>query len=885
MRLRHHQVYRLLTLSFVLLIMSLPYQAQGETWLAWLYNAGNGDMLQVDGRGFIQRQVSLPLPIGYDFYPFDVAVAENGDRVAYVAADTEQGQHLMIYDTFRQRLVLEYPLPELFTDSIGFVSYDTNIFNSSASALAFGFSLAEGGWQIQIVDVQAGLATQVLRSGAANLEALNLPDEAGLTPVVRSFDDVEVVFTLTQANALGQVQSERGSFRWNIRTNVVQPTDAYLALDADIFAPTGEIVQVGVDSHDDESVVPNTLYAYIPTTTSRISFYRSQTSGLFSPRFIQNGEFIMVGRFDSTGKPSFFSVKRAGTVQSDWDDVDEVVVTSLRGTADGFAYTVSSLTADGSGLTTLFGVDSRNGLNAGTALLRLETKTSPRLVWMQDSRLQRGAFEDWVPLNDEAESIPSYQINTWNAWIYEDSGRAIRVNHRGESLDVVLIDLPKTITTESPDALPRNINVSQDGRYFAFVFTENGLPKTLQIYDTERNSVKFDYAIPHDGSTAIPSHTIDRAPESHLFDETNQHIAFGFGLGLAGWQITVLDVNNGDVLYTLQNDSAAMNRFATETSFGVVPIVQKVTDSEIYFTVHPVGELEPPYASFIWNFVSDAVRPSLLFINAQADTFTPTNETILALPDERLPNNAEDFGTVQLQALHVYDPRSATRYPFYNAQELWLFTPEFIQNGERVLVGGTDAQGEFLGSFVLERDGEIVGVVPLAGDLWEAEGVGNGFIYILRDEPDDSLTLRLVNTREQLNSGEIIWRDTRTGRPQLAWAGYDAQAVTNRNWAQLADPIPVSGISSPLNSDVIQALKAGKQVVVNTLGGDALNVRTEPGRGYALTTRLNAGTRLTLLSGPRNIGGENWWLIRTPSGVEGWVIEAADGIRTLIPVG
>jgi hypothetical protein len=49
-------------------------------------------------------------------------------------------------------------------------------------------------------------------------------------------------------------------------------------------------------------------------------------------------------------------------------------------------------------------------------------------------------------------------------------------------------------------------------------------------------------------------------------------------------------------------------------------------------------------------------------------------------------------------------------------------------------------------------------------------------------------------------------------------------------------------------------------------------------------TRLNSGTRVTIVNGPRTIDDLEWWQIRTPGGVAGWVVGEADGIRTLTPI-
>ncbi|MCB9452690.1 MAG: SH3 domain-containing protein [Anaerolineaceae bacterium] len=80
-------------------------------------------------------------------------------------------------------------------------------------------------------------------------------------------------------------------------------------------------------------------------------------------------------------------------------------------------------------------------------------------------------------------------------------------------------------------------------------------------------------------------------------------------------------------------------------------------------------------------------------------------------------------------------------------------------------------------------------------------------------------------------------------------------------------------------------LSIGGNAQVQTTGGDALNVRSGPGRSFAIVTILANDTPVTLIDGPQNSDGFRWWKIRTADGTEGWTIEAADDVQTLIPLG
>jgi hypothetical protein len=71
--------------------------------------------------------------------------------------------------------------------------------------------------------------------------------------------------------------------------------------------------------------------------------------------------------------------------------------------------------------------------------------------------------------------------------------------------------------------------------------------------------------------------------------------------------------------------------------------------------------------------------------------------------------------------------------------------------------------------------------------------------------------------------------------------------------------------------------------IVNTTGGDSLNVRTDAGVNYQIRKKLPRGTEVTVLEGPVEADGFNWWHIQEKDGVEGWVVDYADGVLTLVP--
>jgi tetratricopeptide (TPR) repeat protein/uncharacterized protein YgiM (DUF1202 family) len=86
------------------------------------------------------------------------------------------------------------------------------------------------------------------------------------------------------------------------------------------------------------------------------------------------------------------------------------------------------------------------------------------------------------------------------------------------------------------------------------------------------------------------------------------------------------------------------------------------------------------------------------------------------------------------------------------------------------------------------------------------------------------------------------------------------------------------------NEQTLQlALIQGEEVFIS--GGDELlNVRANAGRSNELLFQLEPNVTVTLLEGPVEADGFDWWKIRTSDGREGWVVDRIAGIRILVPL-
>lgn len=390
----------------LLLLSMTTAAAKAPLWTAWLYNAASGDLTLLDDGGAVLDGAKLPLPARYEFYPFDVAVAPNGTRIAYVASQG-QGRRVLVYETTQKQLLMDYKLPSLLTEGMDFTVESALKFNESGRALALGYALKDGGWQVAVLDVQSALVTLILRDSQARI----IPNEQGVAPVVQHYQGAEVTFTMVKGDeAAGR--TEQGSYVWNTTSNTVREDAAYPTLDNDTYAPTGEVVSAGFDAHLPNSSQAfsdqqaNALFIFDPTTKTRHAFYNAQALSLYFPRFIENGRRVLAGTFDAQGKPGWLILERVGASVGKWSAPEGTVVGSLRGTAEGFLYTANTVDPAG-GHVTLLTVKTSDGLTTndtvtetGTPLWSSPPGSYPRIVWLKDTRLKdTGDYKAWAEVS------------------------------------------------------------------------------------------------------------------------------------------------------------------------------------------------------------------------------------------------------------------------------------------------------------------------------------------------------------------------------------------------------------------------------------------------------------------------------------------------------
>ena len=94
---------------------------------------------------------------------------------------------------------------------------------------------------------------------------------------------------------------------------------------------------------------------------------------------------------------------------------------------------------------------------------------------------------------------------------------------------------------------------------------------------------------------------------------------------------------------------------------------------------------------------------------------------------------------------------------------------------------------------------------------------------------------------------------------------------------------PTAHVTDAPTGDAGALVKGGK-ALIHTTGGDRLRVREQPDFNAKVSFQLSDGVLVGLQDGPRVVGADRWWLILTPDGRTGWVVESVEGVQTLVPV-
>ncbi|MBI1278398.1 MAG: SH3 domain-containing protein [Anaerolineaceae bacterium] len=472
--------------------------------------------------------------------------------------------------------------------------------------------------------------------------------------------------------------------------------------------------------------------------------------------------------------------------------------------------------------------------------------------------------------------------SSWTAWLYEaEIGRMTKVDSSGTTLQQ--FQLPNDIS----GAYSQHAAVSADGLLVAYGATSSSTNQ-VYIFDLTTNKNIYTFDVPQNASTSF-----DFSGGPLNFSEGDSTFAFSYANVGIPWTLVVIDIVTFSASSLKQNDPIAAGLGDTGVYF--IPVVAYNRSKQITFLMIPLGtDGSPTYPAYTWNRDSNTISPNNAYITPDTDTFTLTNEVISTISDDNFPENRMEMTDFPSNnTLQVFDPALGQRYIVTSLPR--IYNPRFIQGGERVVVTRIDGNGEGPQTQtlqVLERSGGLSGIInnTPADYINGLLGTTDGFIFSVAsggaDPKSRGTTLYFVQTR-QVNGGFnaiSTWNSPLGASARLIWVS-DSEPVSTgpfTSWGHINPPaVPPTQPAAPANGS--GSIAVGMQVRVQTTDNDVLNIRSGPGRSFARLGTIGNGTIVIVLEGPQNADGLIWWRVRTPAAVEGWVVDSADGVQTLVP--
>lgn len=464
-----------------------------------------------------------------------------------------------------------------------------------------------------------------------------------------------------------------------------------------------------------------------------------------------------------------------------------------------------------------------------------------------------------------ADDTTTEATSQWSVWLCSDPDTApnecIQVNQAGDALQKVNL---AALTTSG--IMPGTMQFSESGRFLAFV-TQNSYQRQVRVYDVLEERMRGLHVLEYP----------EFIPTRPVFNAWERKLAFGAVLaedgGVGIWQILVTDIKRGEIKHRLDSGSPLV---PVEIRTAHEVMVQHFDNYRVYFTVKTDAD-DRATPGYVWDVLTNTVTENVAYSPmATVDIFTKTGETLMVLPDERLPGYENGAN-----AVHVYDPFEDRRYPFFTSA-YFPIAAFFVQNGQRVLVHGTDDTSQNVW-FLVTREGQITRFLRQI-ERKDVFGTAEGFVYLFTNADGDSELIAFDSQRAF--SDRSVWKGV--GAWQILWASSETETYgAFTAWSSLEEavydaPIPHITIDSPMLPPLPQVLHPGMEAIVRA-NGDVLYLRSQAGTGNEILQHLYDDDVVRLLEGPHHEDGYRWWRIRTAEGLEGWAVEAAGDITTLLP--
>lgn len=469
----------------------------------------------------------------------------------------------------------------------------------------------------------------------------------------------------------------------------------------------------------------------------------------------------------------------------------------------------------------------------------------------------------------------------WRVWLHEVAGRHLTMV---DETGVVLQDLTLPLPDLSYSTVSRNVGISHGGNLIAYFLTNTSGNIVFELYDTSISTMYSGIYTPP--LTTYGRTSLDIVGGSRVFSRDDRFLGIAVQMD-AYWEIVVIDTLSRSVVSYLRSSDALVTDASLREGYGL-PTIQEIDSTSVHFTYLEGMEGAPRFRSFVWRRATNELVETNRYPQVGSDLFEASGEVLVAYQNEAYPNSIPLIDGIPLQ-MNVVQVSPATGAPFnwFNNERSSLLA-HFVENGQRVLVRGYDVLSGMQNWALLERDLTMLHSDVPPWQIASLEGVGDGFIYIATNvlASGEPVLMHQDTTSGTLGTVASVWTGTAGSYIEIAWVEdvRFAEAGGFTAWESIdtllgivpATSIPIASLSAPL------PLAVGATARIVTTEGDMLNVRSGAGTSFALLYQFANNTRVSVLEGPIAAGGFTWWRVRADDGREGWVVDFADGVATLV---
>jgi SH3-like domain-containing protein len=518
--------------------------------------------------------------------------------------------------------------------------------------------------------------------------------------------------------------------------------------------------------------------------------------------------------------------------------------------------------------------------------------------------------------------IQAQPILDWEAWLYDDvNARMYRIDSTATVNNEIILNLVMG------EEISMHVGVSPSGSKVAYV---GYLPNEVVLHVDDL--LTGDAIINQTLMAEQPLNTLNSFDFNDMnFAWSDDESRIAVGLQINGfWTLCVYDANTGAILAEINTSDARIS----EGNFGVLPIIGNVTNDSVSFMLLLTGAGgAPEYGSYRWNTITQDIIPDDRFRTLFVDVLERTGEVLLPVSDYSLPNQSATFDgpAVQFNTLHVGLPNQTSTQAFVVDGNFSFLYPHFIQNGELIATFSDSMLNDLARWDVYDRGGVWLGSLQIGAFIPDMIGLSDGLLYSTQTSnlenthpafaSANSNALVYINTSDGFfnDAGEVLYVGADGLNPRLVWARdyrSDVLPLPSLAWGRIGvsigdylagtplpptptpdvlnvpvatlppvstlPPVPVN--PTPTANALAGIFQIGQMAEINTTNNDRANMRQEAGVGFAVLERLDNGTQVQIVGGPVDDGQFTWWQVRAPSGLQGWVVQSADGVQVLIPI-